>query len=304
MLRPLGEMLRDVFLSDLAAALAGPDQVSFQPPDGAFRADVPNHPPAMLDVYLADLRENRRLRTTERTRHVVNGTVETEVAPDRVDCHYLVTAWTATEAAAGLDPALEEHALLYQVADVLSARSPLNPARVYSAGDPRLASWPAAFQDVDLPTALMPPEGFGKLSEFWTTMGSDMRWKPAVYLLVTLPLARVREVAGPPVTTLMADHRVAGVAATSAVRSEIGGVVRRTVAPGVTAPLPDAWVRAETIAGVALQTVRTDAEGRFRLAVRHQGTYRLVARAVGLGPDQQRVVAVPSETGEYDLLFP
>jgi hypothetical protein len=302
MLRPLGELMRDVLLADLAV-LAGPDQVSFQPPDGTFRADVPNHPPAMLDVYLVDLRENRRLRSNERLRQVVNGTVQLDVAPDRLDCHYLISAWTATQPAE-LDPALEEHALLYAVADSLSARAPLNPSRVYPPADVRLTAWPAAFQDVDLPTALLPPEGFSKLSEFWTTMGTDMRWKPVVYLVVTVPLVRVSEVAGPQVTTMMTDYRIAGVATTSAVWTEIGGEVRHTVAPGVTAPVADAWVRIETPAGVTLQLVRSDAEGRFRLGMQRPGAYRLVARAVGFTPDQQRVVTIPSETGEYDLVFP
>jgi hypothetical protein len=303
MLRPLGEMMRDVFLTDLAV-LAGPDQVSFQPPDGTFRADVPNHPPAMLDVYLVDLRENRALRSNERLRQLVNGSVQLDVAPDRIDCHYLISAWTATQPAAGLDPALEEHALLYEVADSISARAPLNPTRFYPVGDPRLGNWPLAFQDVDLPTALLPPEGFSKLSEFWTTMGSDMRWKPVVYLVVTLPLARVSEVAGPPVTTMMTDYRLTGVATSSAIWTEIGGEVRRTVAPGVTAPLADAWVRIETLAGVTLQLGRSDADGRFRFGMQRPGTYRLVARAVGLTPDRQRVVTIPSDTGEYDLVFP
>ncbi len=303
MLLPLGEMLRDVFLADLAA-LAAPDQVSFQAPDNVFRADVPNHPPVMLDVYLVDLRENRRLRTNERLRQIVNGTVQLDVAPDRIDCHYLISAWTATQPAAGLDPALEEHALLYEVADSISARAPFNPTRVYPPGAAQLGNWPIGFQDVDLPTALLPPEGFSKLSEFWTTMGSDMRWKPVVYLVVTLPLARVSEVAGPPVTTLMSDYRISGVATSSAIWTEIGGEVLRTVAPGVTTPLPNAWVRIETIAGVILQRVRSDADGRFVLGMQRPGTYRLVARATGFTPDQQRLVTIPSSTGEYDLVFP
>jgi hypothetical protein len=303
MLRQLGEMMRDVFLVDIAA-LAAPDQVSFQAPDGTFRADVPNHPPAMVDVYLVDLRENRRLRSNERIRQVVNGTVQLDVAPDRIDCHYLISAWTATQPAAGLDPALEEHALLYEVTESLSARAPLNPTRVYPAGDPRLGNWPIGFQDTDLPTALVPPEGFSKLSEFWATMGSDMRWKPVVYLVVTLPLAQVSQVAGPQVTTMMSDYRITGVATTSAIWTEIGGEVLRTVAPGVTAPVADAWVRIETLAGVTLQLVRSNADGRFRLGALRPGTFRIVARAAGFTPDQQRVVTIPSETGEYDLVFP
>ncbi len=303
MLRPLGELMRDVLLSDIAV-LAGPDQVSFQAPDGTFRGDVPNHPPAMLDVYLVDLRENRRLRSNERTRSQLNGTIQLDVAPDRIDCHYLITAWTATQPAAGLDPALEEHALLYEVADAFSERSPFNPTRVYPAGDPRLGNWPVGFQDTDLPTSLLPPEGFSKLSEFWTTMGSDMRWKPIIYVVITLPLVRVSEVAGPPVTTMMTDYRLTGVASSTAIWTEIGGEILHTMAPGVTAPVMDAWVRIESLAGVPLQQTRSDAEGRFRFGAVRPGTYRVVARAVGFTPDQQRVVTIPSETGEYNLVFP
>src|SRR5262245_54895174 len=215
MLRPLGEMMRDMFLADLAAILAGADQVSFQPPDGTFRADVPNHPPAMLDVYLVDLRENRRLRSNERVSRLLNGSVQLDLAPDRIDCHYLISAWTATQPAAGLDPALEEHALLYEATDSISARAPFNPSRFYAVGDPLLGNCPVTFQECDLPTTLLPPDGFTKLSEFWTTMGTDMRWKPVIYLVVTLPLVRVSEIAGPPVTTMMSDYRISGVATSS-----------------------------------------------------------------------------------------
>src|SRR6266498_3376631 len=94
-------------------------QVSFQPPDDT---DWMGHLSGLgtrraLNVYLVDLRENRKLRSNERVRTVENGIVADEPVPARLDCHYLVTAWSpATE---GQGRTAEEHELLHQVVSVL-----------------------------------------------------------------------------------------------------------------------------------------------------------------------------------------
>ena len=38
-----------------------------------------------------------------------------ELPPQRVDCHYMITAWSGATAASGIDPTIEEHKMLSRV---------------------------------------------------------------------------------------------------------------------------------------------------------------------------------------------
>jgi hypothetical protein len=301
MLRLLDVLIRDLLVGELVA-LTTDAQVRFQPPDSTLRTDVVNLNQMTLDVYLVDLRENRKLRSNERAREVTSGTVFTATAPDRLDCHYLLSAWSPAQPAPGIEPTLDEHALLYEAAAALINNAPFNPSRIYASAPASLAAWPADTQGADLPTAVVPADGFGKLSEFWTTMGSDMRWKPCLYLIVTIPVVLVREVAGPMVTTLMTDYRQAGIPDSAEAWITIGGEVRSTT-PGGTVLLPEAWVQLETLGGTTLRRERSSDAGRFTFDRLRPGQYRLRAVATGVG-SMNRVVDVPTETGEYDLTFP
>ena len=304
MLRLLDVMIRDFLVAELPA-LVNDQQVRFQPPDAQLRTDVANLSAIALDVYLVDLRENRKLRSNERVRSVdANGFVNVERLPDRMDCHYLISAWSPAQLALPIvDPTLDEHALLYETAAVLMRAGALNPTRIYLPGSPALAAWPTRFQNIDLGAMVLPPEGFGKLSEFWTTMGQDMRWKPCLYLIVTLPVALLREVAGPMVTTTFTDLRVTANAATSEVWLGIGGqVIDARTDPVNPVPVPNAWVRLETLAGTPVGLVRASDAGRFAFERLRASQYRLRGVAAGLA-EQARTVDVPSETGEYDLRF-
>lgn len=304
MLRLLDVLIRDLLVAELPA-LVNDQQVRFQPPDAQLRTDVANLAAVALDVYLVDLRENRKLRSNERVRSVdADGFVNVERLPDRADCHYLISAWSPAQLALPIvDPTLDEHALLYEAAAVLMRTGPLNPSRVYLPGAPALAAWPPRFQDIDLGATVLPTEGFGKLSEFWTTMGQDMRWKPCLYFIVTLPIALLREVAGPMVTTTFTDFRVTAIATTSEVLLGIGGqVIDARTDPANPVPVPSAWVRLETPAGTPLGLVRTNELGRFTFERLRASQYRLRGVASGLA-EQARIVDVPSESGEYDLRF-
>lgn len=301
MLRLLDVMIRDLLIAELAA-ISTDQQVRFQPPDSTLRTDVANLNAPALDVYLVDLRENRHLRSNERTREVTDGVSYAERAADRVDCHYLISAWSPAQPAPGVEPTLDEHALLYETTAALMHAAPLTPARVYATNPAPLVAWPARFRDQELPTRVVPPDGFVKLSEFWTTMGSDMRWKPVVYLTVTLPVVTLRDVEGPIVTTRFADYRRWGEPESAEVLLQIGGQVLDT-AGGGEAPIAGAWAQIETLAGVTVRRDTTDALGRFTFERLRAGPYRLRTGAVGHGV-LARVVQVPSESGEYDLRFP
>src|SRR5881275_1889471 len=94
----LDNLLRHLFLEQVAG-VTGEAQVRFQPPDQHWRTYVSNltlgvQPANALNVYLVDLRENIKLRSNERVRSIENGIASDEPAPRRVDCHYLITAWS------------------------------------------------------------------------------------------------------------------------------------------------------------------------------------------------------------------
>ncbi|NUN01408.1 MAG: DUF4255 domain-containing protein, partial [Bryobacteraceae bacterium] len=79
MIDHLDNLLRQVFLSRIAE-MEDESQVRFQPPDDTWRTYVSNltvggQPANALNVYLADLRENRTLRSNERVRTYDNGLV-------------------------------------------------------------------------------------------------------------------------------------------------------------------------------------------------------------------------------------
>src|SRR5688572_18039719 len=109
MLQQLDVLIRDLLI-DRIVALGNVAQVRFQPPDGTLRTDVVNLNQIALDIYLVELREHRKLRSNERERGFENGFAFSERFPDRIDCHYLISAWSPTQLAPGVEPTLDEHA--------------------------------------------------------------------------------------------------------------------------------------------------------------------------------------------------
>lgn len=290
------------------AEISADAQVRFQPPDDDWRQQVPNITDGAnllansLNVYLVDLRENRRLRSNERERTVVNGTVFETPPPRRVDCHYLISAWSPANAGPAFDPTPDEHALLAEVARVLGAHDELDPVAIYAAAQPP-ALPPAAIADQRLPITLLPVEGFPKLAEFWGTMGEEARWKPCVYVVVTVALSELAVPAGPMVTTTFTDTHGTDWAVLPGALGlhHIGGTVRDNAAPPM--PVASAWVELLTPANGRAQVTRTDAQGRFVFAKVSAGNWRLRASLHPLGISPVRDIQVPEPTGEYDLHF-
>jgi hypothetical protein len=309
MLRLFSELLRQVLLNGVPGfAPVEEDRIGFQPPDDDWRTRVGALQRNAFNVYLADLRENRELRSNARHRTFRNGIVDEDPAPVRLDCHYLITAWSPAIVSPQVEPNLDEHRLLYQAAAVLFRAAPLNPSRAYLLGSPELNAWPERFRDADFPASIAPVEGYAKLSEFWSAMDPDARQKPALYLVATLPVELTTVEAGPMVTTRITEYRQAGKPETAEVWIEIGGHVLDTAHPdpvtGDPTPVPGAWVRLETTTGAPLQTTETDERGRFRFGGLRAGPYQLNWRAAGQPtPAAPRAIDVPSPTGEYDLEF-
>lgn len=290
-----------VSLLRAAGALEAKDeQVGFQPPDEKWRAHVDGlvSVPA-LNVYLVDLVENVQLRSTDVLREPNGGQVRERRAPVRVDCHYLVSAWSPASDLA--IRAVTEHGLLYQVMEALFERAPLVPGAVYG-GRERPSRFPPDLVDEPLPVSVAPREGFAKLAEFWSTMGEPQPWKPTVQLVVTIPVAFPTGTASAPVTTRIARYATTDRPDAAEVLVAIGGrVLDATQTPAV--PLAGAWVRLEQPGGRPLATTRTDAAGRFTFGDLTPGDYQLRWRAAPRPEPPPRAVTVPSPTGEYDLRF-
>lgn len=272
--------------------------VGFQPPDDDWRTRaIPGNANA-VNVFLMELRENRRLRSNERIRTIVNGEVSEQLEPRRIDCHYLVTAWSPATVTPQVDPTLDEHALLYAIADAFADADPLNALDVFAAvGLP--PGMPPLLLEYQVPVTLLPVEGFHKYAEFWGTMGRHQQpWKPAVYLITTLPLQIESQQVGPIVTTAMAAMLQTGLPATTETLSVIGGTVLDSASPPQ--PVPLAWVELLTQTNLRLQLANADSQGRFVFAGVPSASYRLRATGPSAGT-VLRDIDVPSPTGEYDL---
>jgi hypothetical protein len=253
-------------------------QIGIAPPDDEWIEDVnAGTPRKALNIFLADLRENRQLRSVERIERTQQGIVLSEPAPMRVDAHYLITAWSPSEDRR--TKTLDEHEVLAEAAAVL-----VEVQIIAVAG-------------TELPTEILPADGFTKLAELWGTMGAKHRWKPAILLIVTIPVERRPRRAGPPVTTRLTEYRIDGESAE--LRVQIGGVL----SDGLGNPVGRGWVQLEEVGGAALQATRTNAAGQFDFPGVEPGPYCLRARAEGR-PEVVSTVTVPSPGGHYDIAFP
>lgn len=286
----------------LLGSPVAPEQIRFQPPDADWRAHLTHlHAKPALNVYLVEMRENRKLRSNELEREYDNGghVVAQRRAPARADCHYLITAWSSASED-GTDPDVathggtsEEHAILHEVASLLEANLPLVPADVWAGSFP--AGFSADLAVAVLPTTVLPVDGFPKYGEFWGTMGAAQPWKPAVYFVVTVPLSTTSRRTGPPVTTLSGEFLPGFSANGAETVIDVGGhVLYSGDAVG------GAWVRLETPAGDLLESTITDDKGRFKFKRIAAQTYVFRAGATGVGADERQLV-VPSPYGDYDL---
>jgi hypothetical protein len=288
----LDNMLRHLFI-DRIADITAAEQVGFQPPDQDWRNHVGTLASTALNVYLMALMENRKLHSNEREREYRDGGVYDTRAPRRLDCHYLITAWSPVAPSVLVEPVLDEHALLYESAAVLTNAEPMVPRRIY-APSPLPATFPAAIADAELPSVVLAAEGLPQMSDFWSTV--DWRLKPAVHLTVTLPLIYEQQLEGPMVTTRITEYRQSGRPETAEVWIQIGGHLRTGAPPQ---PVAAAVVRLETPGNVPLQSTETDTNGRFTFADLASGPYVLRIRARGFA-EVTRNIQVPSAAGGYD----
>ena len=311
MLKHLDNLIRDLLMAEVPGLRAGPgtpkpEQIGIRPPDDDWRAFVAGLVTLKaLNIYLVELREHRRLRTSERSLRVEGGTAFETPAWARLDCHYLITAWSPGQQNQQVEPTLAEHELLYQAAAAFFRRPSLVPRDVYAPG-PLPSGFPGGLADVELPTTVLPVEGFPKYAEFWGTMGQVHPWKPAVYLVVTIPVTLPEAEVGGVVTTLSVGLRQGAGPGGEESLAAIGGRVLDSQNPlpgGSPAPVADAWVRLESPPGTAVATATSDAQGRFAFDRLRPGPYRLRCRDGARPEPTPRDVVVPGQASDYELIF-
>jgi len=223
-----------------------------------------------LNLYLFDIRENLEFREHDWTRERSNGDVVKRLTPRRVDLAYVVTAWTTTVE--------DEHRLLWYVLSALF-RHPELPGKYLTGA---LAGQVAAIR-----FKVAQPDGvFKNPADFWSAM--ENRLKPAVNLVVTVPLDLAVEIKGPIVLT----KRLSIELSPGAAKDEIVQIAGRVRIGG----------RPATGASVLLEekglSVRADAEGHYTFPNVPAGAYTLVVTPPGKAA-KRRKIAVPQR--EYDV---
>ncbi|MCU7727330.1 DUF4255 domain-containing protein [Actinoplanes sp. KI2] len=182
MLHLLDETL-EAFLRDVVPLPARDVDIAFDAPDGEWSAALSTRP--TVDLYLWDIRPNLAERDYgEVIVEEADGRRYRRDPLPRVDCRYLVTAWTSE--------VRDEHSLL---GDVLNALL-LNP--VISTDHLR-----GGFTEVrPLPTLRLRSGDGSENSDFWSALGGQL--KPGLDLVVTVTVdAALRAAAGPPTETVI-----------------------------------------------------------------------------------------------------
>jgi len=181
MLHLLDETL-EAFLRTTVPLPARDVDVAFAAPDGEWSAALSSRP--TVDLYLWDIRPNLSERDFgEVIIEEPDGRRFRRDPLPRVDCRYLVTAWTSE--------VRDEHSLL---GDVLSALllHPVIPVEHLQG----------AFATVrPLPSLRLRSGDGSENSDFWSALGGQL--KPGLDLVVTVTMdAALRTAAGPPTETI------------------------------------------------------------------------------------------------------
>ncbi|MBX9895597.1 MAG: Pvc16 family protein [Nitrosomonas sp.] len=262
---------------------------SFETPE---KGNTPDQAETTINLFLYEVKENRELRQTAPNKVSSNGQAGNRRAPLRVDCAYMVTAWSKKTGENGV---LESHNLLGQAFYWLSRFPEIPEQYLTDAG--------MTGQLFDAPTMVAQMDGAKSAGEFWSALGIPPR--PYFNLIVTICMDLDQQIESPIVTTITSRYLQTGEPSSAEELLLIGGTVRDKDLN----PIPDAWVRFEpsTINPSQVSEIKiTDQNGRFIFsrAVRGSG-FTLQARASGYPETLERSFdVVPSASGDYDLQFP
>lgn len=246
--------------------------VSFLIPDRDYKPTQPT-----VNLYLHDVTENRALRDDSRVLEQVGTSFSSRMPALRVDCRYLVTAWSAETGGAKV---AQEHRLL-GLALIWFSRFPLLE-EPFLAG---LLKTPP--QPYPVPMAVAQSAEGQSMGHFWSALGIPPRPAFSVALTIALqPFDAVEELAA-----LQHIHLATG----SLVDPRLGG---RVLDHALTA-----------LSGVAVTTVETgdstttDTHGTFALSGLAYGTWTLRVQAAG-HPQADVPVAYAPHHQFHDVILP
>jgi hypothetical protein len=173
MIDDLDRTIEELLKRELPAAVLDRVAISFATPDSDFPNSVTF--PA-VNFFLYDIRENLELRNTDwMVERDSNGMAMRKRAPVRIDCSYLVTAWSSE--GSNTRP-FDEHRILSSIIRAL-IKYPTIPEQILQNS--------LRGQEPPLPTAALQPARLGSPSEFWQSLGG--RPKAALNYTVTIGLA-------------------------------------------------------------------------------------------------------------------
>ena len=224
MLDYIDNMLRQLFITQVPGIIS-PLQVRFQPPDDDWRTYVSTLGKLALNVYMIELKENREMRSSGRTRDVNLGIVSETPLPRYRRCalsHHGMgsaghpsgggTNHRRARAAVGRDGRADGRRSAYYRKDLLSDRA----ADRLSGADRKCGD-----PDDDYPAR--------RIRQARRVLGHDAGhnhpWRPAVLLILTLPVTLPVIEVSPMVTTRITEYRLSTSLSGVELWAEIGGTV-------------------------------------------------------------------------------
>lgn len=278
MFRDLDDTLKKILDDTEAPAELKAAEVSFELPDKAFAPEQPS-----VNLFLYEVHENRELRDPEPIieRDKVSGTFVRRRPPLRMDCSYMVTAWSNDT---GPIRVANEHRLLSQALLWLS-RFPIIPGK-YLVGSLVDPPFPHRTE-----VALM--NGSKSMGEFWTALGQPPR--PSFNIVVTIAMelgAQAPE--GPPVVSKDIHLLVKDQPSTEQRWFQIGGKVFESADPSKL--IDGAQVRLVE----KDQTVMTNAQGQFGFTELPAGNYTLEVSKAGFANLSKNIAVPGASLDAYD----
>ncbi|GGO94477.1 Pvc16 family protein [Wenjunlia tyrosinilytica] len=256
-------------------SLAGVD-ITFKTPDKAFDFSQPT-----VNLFQYGVHENRVLRDPVPVVEQVAGVFVQRRPPLRLDCDYLVTAWSKKPDATGVE---EEHRLLGTALAKLS-RFPVIPAAYLRNS--------LVGQPFPVPTWVAQSDDSKSLGEFWSALGIPPR--SSFHLMVTVAMdLRDTVTVGPRVvtSTVVVDDDLDPATAGEPLFA-IGGVVREA---GTNTALANATV---TLDG--MRSTASDTSGRFLFSQVGVGAHTLTAVAPGFTTANRAITVPAAAINDYDV---
>jgi hypothetical protein len=273
MFQDLGSSIKSILNdSDAPADVRSADK-STDTPDSSFSPTGPT-----VNLFLYDVQENRVLRDPTIHWERVGGEYFRKTPPLRVDCTYLVSAWTDQSGEVGI---ASEHQLL---ADTLSWLT-----RFPEIDSPHLQG-PMVQQSFTIPLSIAQDTGQPNLGEFWSALGISPR--AAFSLTATVAL----EIVEPPETAVPAIGFEFSIEFKDVPDDDpessysIAGIVRDS-----TTNLPLA--ESDVLLVESGRSALTNSDGEFFITGLNPGSFTLRVTSSGVSQDKsvQIPVAAPNE---------